>query len=356
MAITPRTILTSPAPATVAVVSLYFFTVLGTAAFTCLTDKTDVDDQPVGEELTADALLNQSDACDQVAQRFGEDTDHWSEYAWINMAYCFDDAGERQLAIDTARLGLEDYPRSEILYNIKGYHQIVLEKHSEAIDTLERGMDNVTHHRNGVMANNLAWAGLWVPDEISPKEARDLYVKSLALSPNVCETLHTGMFVEFAIADKADGIDQFEPRKRFAELRNSYNRCLDRLQGADRKTLAEIIGAAVMFDEMDNAAGPDVQPLMLSATSTLVNDYEDVSVETICDEAMPLADYRDNCVDAVETSLHAHKERAEQRELRQQRVEQVQMEIQRTSSDNGAVIKQRVERNVVPDSGCGGMD
>ena len=368
MAITPRTILTSAAPATVAVVSLYFFTVLGTAAFTCLTDA----DESAGEapdDASAATVLERSDACDHVANRFGDDKSAWSEFAWVNYGYCFDDRDESQLAIEVARQGLEHHPDSEILYNLKGYHQIVLGKHAEAIDTLEEGMTSVSHHRNGVMANNLAWAGLWEPRKMNPEDARELYVKSLALSPGVCETVHTGLFVEFAIADQADGIDQFEPRKRFSQLRNRYNRCLDRLADGDRKTVAEVLGAAVLFDDFDNTSANEVHPLMSSATAKYAKHHSDVSIDTICEEAMPLADYHHQCVDAVETSLEASKERAQRHEVRDRRVDEVRRQFMKQRVDDSNVVRQHHKRVEVEggsisgsiqirtgsSSGCGGM-
>ncbi len=331
MAITPRTILTSAAPATVAVVSLYFFTVLGTAAFTCLTntDDTSVDSTPV-TQADDEKTVYYSNACDHVSERFGDDRSQWSEFAWINYTYCYDQKGLSNLAIQTAGQGLEHYPRSETLYNLKGYHQIVTEEHAEAIDTLRRGMESVSHHRNGVMSNNLAWAGLWEPRKMDLNEARTLYIHSLALSPNVCETLHTGLFVEYAIASQSQGLERFDALERFSELRNRYNRCLDRIEDGEWMTVVEIAGAAVLFDSIDNPDNSDaVHPLMRTATSALISDHGHASIDEVCQEAMPLADLHHQCVDAIKDSMVAQVGADKLHEERNERAAQAQGELER---------------------------
>ncbi len=326
MAITPRTILTSAAPATVAVVSLYFFTVLGTTLFTCMTDTEESIDIEIADR--GSTMVPSSSACDHVAERFGDDTTEWTEFAWVNYAYCYDQNDDSKMVLQTAKEGLDHHPRSEVLYNLKGYHKIVTEDHVGAIDTLREGMDAVTHHRNGVMANNLAWAGLWEPREVHLDEARQLYVRSLAQSPEICETVHTGLFVEFAIAKQATALERYEALKRFHELRDRYNRCLDRLDDGEWHTVVEIVGAAVLFDNVDNTANSErVHPLMRSAVTTLAENHEDKTADALCREAMPLADFHHDCVDAVENSLKADAQLSERHEQRNQRAAQVREQI-----------------------------
>ncbi len=343
MAITPRTILTSAAPATVAVVSLYFFTVLGTTIFTCMTDSDDkIDVVTISESPTTDSDSTlRSTACDHVAERFGADRADWSEFAWVNYSYCYDQQDESQLVIDAARQGLKHHPQSEVLYNLKGYHQIVLEEHSEAIETLRRGMDSVSHHRNGVMANNLAWAGLWEPRDMHLDEARQLYVRSLAMSPTTCETLHTGLFVEFAHANKdSSALERYEALKRFDNLRNRYNRCLDRLDDGKWLTAVEIVGAAVLFDNVDNTTNTtEVHPLMRSATSTLIADHQGFSIDDLCSEAMPLAEFHHDCVSSVEDSLKATEVVRQNHRERNQRAAQVREEIVEQFGTDYPVVK-----------------
>lgn len=319
MAITPRTILTSAAPATVAVVSLYFFTVLGTSIFTCFTNTDKTADVPVADEAE-EAELIQSAACTHVAERFGDDRAGWSEFAWINYAYCYDQKDHSELVIQTTGQGLDHHPDSEVLYNLKGYHQIVTGDHAGAIETLRQGMESVSHHRNGVMANNLAWAGLWEPRMMHLDEARQLYVHSLALSPQICETVHTGLFVEFAIAKQSSALDRYNALKRFNDLRDRYNRCLDRIDDGKWETVVEVVGAAVLFDNVDNTTNSDeIHPLMRSATSTLLNDHGSVSIDELCEEAMPLADFHHDCTEAVKDSLKAQRELSQQHKERNAR-------------------------------------
>ena len=347
MAITPRTILTSAAPATVAVVSLYFFTVLGTSAFTCFVNSQSPADDPVVDRASSGEVLKTSNACTHVANRFGDDSSEWSEFAWINYAYCYDQAKDSAMAIQAATDGLDNYPRSEILYNLKGYHQIVTGDHAAAIDTLREGMDAVAHPRNGVMANNLAWAGLWEPRKMSPQEARSLYVRSLALSPEICETVHTALFVEFAVARQASGLQRYEALKRFSDLRARYNPCLDRLKEGDWNTVVEVVGAAVLFDNVDNTVNSDgPHPLMRSAVSTLISDHSGFSIDQLCSEAMPLADYHHDCVSALERSIRAHGETSRRHQQRNQRAAEVRIELQRNqyvpaaANDNNVILKQ----------------
>lgn len=328
MAITPRTILTSAAPATVAVVSLYFFTILGTAAFTWLnnTDGYPVDRLEIGPLSTGDAVY-QLTACDHVAEQFGQDRMKWSEYAWANYAHCFHQKGDSDMVLRTASAGLEHHPRSEILYNLKGIHYSLLEDYASAVETLREGMERVEYHRSGMMANNLAWAGLWEPRMMRLDEARSLYVEALARSPQSCAILHTGLFVEFGISSQSHGLERFDALKRFNDLRNQYNRCLDRLDNADWLTLVELAGAAVLFDQIDGTGSDNIQPLLGSTSRVFEEKFGDVSTETLCSEAMPLADYHHHCIDALEGAIDARAERQRQHSERNQRAAEVRNEL-----------------------------
>lgn len=353
MAITPRTILTSAAPATVAVVSLYFFTVLGTTAFTALNDHDSTDEFDF-DEPTAQSVLERTSVCDDVAIRYNGDPSTWPEIAWSRFVECLDEHDRSEAVVDFAGAGLQHHPRSEYLYNLKGYHQSVLGDHAGAIDTLERGMEAVTHHRNGIMANNLAWAGMWEPRKLETERARELYVRALALTPDQCEIVHTGLFVEFTMTNQADdGLARYESLTRFNELRNRYNRCLDRLADGDRKTVVEILGAAVLFSDVDALDDGDVHPLMRSATSKFFAEYDDTSVDSLCEEAMPLADYHHDCVDAVETSLRAQQELNREHEIRDARVDEVRGEfIEHHGNDHPALHDGSSDST--PTSDCGG--
>ncbi len=321
MAITPRTILTSAAPATVAVVSLYFFTVLGTAAFTSMTQQTDPQEPTPAAEQEA---FETAGECQHVADRFSSEYEEWSEFAWVNYAYCYDRLEDSTRTIAAAAKGLEFHPRSEILYNLKGYHQIIDGHHVEAIETLRTGKEKIQHHRSGIMANNLAWAGLWEPREMDLEEARDLYVRSLARSPGVCESIHTGLFVEYGIANQATGLDRYDALKRFSQLRSSYNRCLDRLSDNDWDTIVEVVGAAVLFKDIDQALDSQrVHPLMRTAVRAMDRYDGEVTADEVCREAMPLADFHGKCVRSVEEAVEANDRLEQAHQERNERAAQV---------------------------------
>lgn len=305
MAITPRTILTSAAPATVAVVSLYFFTVLGTAAYKYL-EQPQVAPQP----QPISTLDAGPAACDQIAQHFGDNRAQWSELGWVHYTHCFDRHQDSERAIAAASQGLRYYPRSETLYNFKAYHQIVSGEHAQAIDTLRLAMTRVSHHRNGVMHNNLAWAGLWEPRKVRLNEARELYQKSLSIAPATCEVVHTGLFVEFTIANKAHGLERFDALKRFNQLRQRYQGCFNRLNNGDWTTTVELVGAAVLFNEVDGSNR--AQPQLDQVARKLVSQHPQTSAQEVCAEAIPMADFHHTCVDLLENKIRMI--RAQERE------------------------------------------
>lgn len=302
MAITPRTILTSAAPATVAVVSLYVFTVLGTAAYhSAKSSPAPQVDNPSVQALTGDR------SCDIVFDHFGADQTSWSENGWIHYAACFDNQKRSKAVVDVTSEALVHYPRSEVLYNLQGYHLIEQGLYSQAIDTLQRGLSMVQVQRTGTMANNLAWASLWDQRSIPLDEARGLYLRALSLNPSSCETLHTGLFVEHAIAQKAHGLDRFESLKRFADLRQKYSGCLDRLNDADEKTALEIVGAAVLFESVDSNNPEVVSPLTQQSTARLSEFFRGETVDVICSDAMPMADMHHHCTETLTTAVRANR-------------------------------------------------
>ncbi len=324
MAITPRTILSSPAPATVAVVSLYLFTVVGTAAYTSL--------------MKGDCALSSSPpaatACESAAvSQFGDQAE-WSEFAWVQYAYCYDSLEDSRQAIRAADEGLQDYPTSQLLYNLKGYHQIVLGEHSDAIDTLREGMERVEHQQNGVMANNLAWAGLFEPRQMRLEEARELYLQSLARSPRVCESLHTGLFVEFAAASRTHGLDRYDALRRFTSLRSQYEGCLHRLERGDWMTTVEIVGAAAVFDDVDNPNPENVSSLLQRSTRVLMTNFPEKSATEVCDEAMPMPDFYHQCVEAVQRGMRANRLADRNHAERNARVQEVTEQLKGDFSES----------------------
>lgn len=313
MAITPRTIFSSAAPATVAAASLLAFTAAGTVAYmssttNCQRQKADRHQDRAAATVTA---------CEGVRAHLGDNQARWSEGDWARYATCFENHGHSQLTIEVASEGLEHYPRSEYLYNMVGYHQITLDRHAEAVQTLTRGLHNIDNPYSGVLQNNLAWAGLWAPREVSLDESRRLYTAALEKEPRVCAYIHTGLWVEYAKAKQASGVEKFVALRRFENLRRSYEPCLDRLAHADWKTVTEVAGAATLFDEIDetsyhNKVAPSGRvtsgDALLAEVAQKVDDsYSGVSVDDLCSESMPVATTHHLCTEKVGKAIRTLK-------------------------------------------------
>lgn len=290
MAILPRTLLTQPAPAAVAAVSLFGFTVLGMAA----------------HETLEQQHLNRSYAapCASVAADQGP-RDYWSEGDYVRYASCFEDHADSRAVIEVTTEGLSHYPKSQVLYNLQGYHEIGLHEFDDAVRTLETGLREVPEPTNGVMENNLAWSYLWVGQGDTDR-ARGLYESSLKREPYVCEALHTGMFVEFETARHSQGIAQAEALRNFQSLRTRYQECENR--DTEWNTAVEAAGAAVMYSEVERMMDTawDQQGLGLTmrlTATTLRRHYPAASVSVLCNEAMPLRDLRRECVDEVQDAI-----------------------------------------------------
>ncbi|RAL23932.1 hypothetical protein DL240_07230 [Lujinxingia litoralis] len=333
MAITPRTILTSAAPATVAVVSLYVFTVLGTAAYHSA-KSSDLN----RADLSPDQTIASNASCDVVFDHFGNDQHNWSENAWIHYALCFEQQAQSSSVVEITQEALTHYPRSEVLFNIQGYHLIEQGLYGQAIDTLQRGLQNVQVQRTGTMANNLAWASLWDQRAIPLKDARSLYLRSLSLSPNTCETLHTGLFVEYAIAQKAHGLDRFEALKRFADLRQQYNGCLNRMNHADEHTALEIAGATVLFESIDSGNPDNVSALTRQSVAKLSDHFRGETIDEICRQAMPMADMHHQCVETVTSAAHTNRLMKQNHVERNQKAQR-QIEVLNQNGQNIRVIR-----------------
>ncbi len=306
MAITPRTILTSAAPATVAVISLYVFTALGTMAYKSSRDvQNGVNFSPTNRVVSTIHISGDAGQCHEVTDAFGPDKREWSERAWVTYAVCFDYQQDSSRVISTAKQGLKYFPQSEALYNLTGYHQIVLGEHEEAVETLRLGMRNVSELQSGIMANNLAWAGLWTSRTMPLDEARTLYQQSLAISPNSCETLHTALWVEYASARNTTGIERLQALNRFQGLRQMYSPCMSRVHDADWNTLIEVVGATTIINDIDQQQYGTSQPHVASvhATKMLLNNHRNASFDDICSQAMPLSETHQKCVTHLQENV-----------------------------------------------------
>jgi tetratricopeptide (TPR) repeat protein len=299
MAILPRTLLTQPAPAAVAAVTLFGLTVLGTTAHQTMQQTEDV---------------TYRSACAELADSLG-DRASWSELSWARYARCFEAEHAPRMAITAAADGLTWHPYSEQLFNIKGYNEIQIGEHEAAAQTLELGLERV-QPTNGVMENNLAWTYLYLGDG-GDEDARRLYQNSLEREPGVCESLHTGLFVEFEIARNTEhGIARAEALKNFQSLRNRYVACENR--DTEWNTMIEAVGASVLYSEMEtmlDSAFRDAgaQDAMREAVQTMRSHHPQASIAVVCDEAMPLADLRDECVKGIDHAGRLERQRMPRR-------------------------------------------
>ena len=312
MAITPRTIFSSAAPATVAAVSLLAFTAVGTVAYMSS------QDCPSMRQARVIHQPNATSACGNLRQALGADKSRWSEGDWIHYATCFEQNDNSKLASQAASQGLKYYPRSEPLFNVKGYHQIVLDKHEEAVGTLETGLERIGNPYSGVLENNLAWAALWAPREMPVDRMRTLYTNALDKEPNVCAYLHTGLWVEYAMARQSSGVERFEALRKFDNLRSRYEPCLNRLERGDWQTLVEITGAGAMFDDLEHsgdnpsagASQVSGDELLTRVAELLQERHDNVSVDSLCSEAMPISTTHQTCVEEMNQAMAqaAHRE------------------------------------------------
>ncbi len=299
MAITPRTILSTPATAIATVLSVLAVAAVGLYMMSACSTSCSRSAQVATYEPEA--------PCEDVRQSFALNRAQWSEYAWYKYASCFDARQDSRLVVEVASQGLRFYPRSEALFNMKGYHQIKQQQYSEAIKTLELGMQSVPRQRTGTMANNLAWAGMWAPRELSLERSRQLYKASLDIESDVCETLHTGMWVEYAVAKQSTGLERAQALSQFNALSASYRDCHARYQDGSWDKLVEVLGAAVIMEDLgrDTSCAQDAptDALMVEVSQELRARYRGASIDTLCREAVPMASAHHTCVSLIDGTV-----------------------------------------------------
>lgn len=303
MAITPRTIFTNPASAALAAASLFTMT-----AASMYVLNTSCSSSPC--EITASATYESP--CASVRDAIGPDASSWSEFGWFTYAECYGEQNDSSKVVEVTTQGLRHYPASSALYNMKGYHQIKMGEHASAVKTLEEGMRRVGRSANSVMANNLAWAGVWAPREMDASRARQLYKASLAQAPKVCETLHTGMWVEYSIAKTTDGFERAAALRAFHGLSESYEVCEDRYKDGEWDTLIEVLGAAVIKADVARdldcgMKGASEKQLLQEVSAELRKRYRGSSIDALCRESIPVAAAHHACVDLIDTQVTDRK-------------------------------------------------
>ena len=313
MAITPRTIFTNPASAVVTAASLFALTAAGMYAYNM--SSTGCHFEEAEEKVEAKVIVAEQTptACDSLRESLSHDKSSWSEFDWFQYASCFDKHNDSRQVIEVTTHGLNYYPSSEALYNLKGYHQISLGEHEAAVKTLETGLRRVGATSSGTMTNNLAWAGLWVPREMELHRARALYRRSMSREAGVCESIHTGMWVEYAIASQSRGLERAQALRAFHNLREQYEPCVARYDDGERDKLIEVLGAAVIAEDLDrelrsNALLHKSKPCGSDHALTLVakelrRRHRGASIDALCREAVPMASAHHTCVEMIDQAV-----------------------------------------------------
>lgn len=201
---------------------------------------------------------------DPCPSRMGE-----TEAAWGERVACLVEAEQWPKAHSEATEALATHPTSEMLHNYRGIAS--LEMGAYAVATVEfKQAISATGSPSGVLENNLAWTTLFTVDHMPPDRAhrtlmraRSQYVHSLRVAEQ-CERIHTGMFVEYAIANlhrRGDlrpdsGRIVADSIRRYTALYDAYRACPQRmLYSNDMLTSQEVIGAAYVDEQMGLIAG-----------------------------------------------------------------------------------------------------
>lgn len=273
MALHPRVALDYPAVAAVSTIaffgmSIFLFGHLGDPRQT-LEDATERAEKP----------------CAHLTQWAGPEIG-WSESTWVGLSYCFQqEQNNSREAVRVAARGLKAYPQSESLWNVKAYNLLRLEEYRAAQEVLTIALKRI-EPTNVTMENNLAWAGLWTGDRPNG-ELRILYASALDKDPRQCDTLHTGILVEYTIAlDARDVYEEATARKRMQMLVERYADCHSASATMTWDTLVEYTGVAVAFEHLDMDHGQEF--LSLEALRTTQESlFRNSSTEALCHEAIP---------------------------------------------------------------------
>lgn len=296
MAIAPRTIIRNPA--LLALTSLAATAVaaggLFVMVFTC-------------SKAPTHHTVYEAQTCTYVVD--SQDQNVWSEFDFVNVVSCFDDQDDHVAALNTARTGLQRYPTSEVLWNLRGYQEIELQDYEAAVATLRTGLTRVTP-TNGVMENNLAWAGLWASRTMDLREARRHYTASLERDGASCEALHTGLWTEYAIAASQSDMERKNAMQRYDALRVRYSGCEQRLDPSNLDTVEEVLGAATIDFEMSRleagTRGPQVWAAARSSANlarqavNTANSAGVQDIEALCAAATPIPSAQHACMQVTQ--------------------------------------------------------
>jgi hypothetical protein len=231
------------------------------------------------------------------------DQEYWSVDAWEANIHCLMDQDEGEAAYRAARTALRYHPRSETLLNLKGFVAGRNGDHAIAAYDFREGL-RLTGSPSGVFENNIAWTMLWQLEPLEAaraervlRQSRALYTESLTKGWS-CERVHTGMFVEYAIASLAartseDGRNDPRVReavRRYDTLHADYRPCARRLRFGDELVVEEVLSAAVVDQEMGYMAGLRRPSRHLRLFDDAVEIAGRIGMRTgdLCDRSIPV--------------------------------------------------------------------
>jgi len=234
MAISTRTLITSPAALAVAA-----WTVFGVGLMaTHYSSPTQI-------------APTYSDSCKVLADSKGE-TSTWGEYDWFEFVQCVDQTGDTARAAGIANLSTTHYPKSELLVNQAGILFIKIQDYHRAENVLLLGARQF-RPTTGTLYNNLAWASMFTGNH-QVELLRRWYGEALRLSPNSCEILHTGLMVEWRAAEeRTSNFDLRTAVGNFTSVYDRYERCTQRSTNDESMIAAERLTALVAAKEVDKA-------------------------------------------------------------------------------------------------------
>jgi hypothetical protein len=258
MALTPRVLIRNPLVLLSLTCGAFALFVVGSMLWNCNSAERAVVEFPDAREC-----VDPPGACSQ-----------WTERQYVDNALCFQDEEDSVGAVRSASVGLNAYPLSEPLRNIKGYHEIVLDRHADAVVTLGGALDRGLEPSTGTLENNLAWALLWANQGgLDVEVLRHLYTRSMERGSASCETVHTALWVEYGAATGAasDSDLRRDALARYGKLRASYAACEMRNKKLD--VAFEVVGVAVMDHSLAAIKVPTVvSPPELKASATSDED------------------------------------------------------------------------------------
>lgn len=238
----------------------------------------------------------------------------WSPAQWADEVDCLADAGSGADAYRVASEAVRQYPANEVLLNLKGFVAARNGDHATAIYDFRTG-ERITGSPDGIFENNIAWTTLYQTEGLSPErtervllQTRSLYQRSLQKGFS-CERVHTGMFVEYAIADLlARQGAQHDPRvadaiARYSEMYGVYQTCWGRVVGGDELTVEELVAAAAMDAEMGRIAGVAHPTRHLQRADLAVQLADSLGMNldrNWCARTVPVASAVDTCVELVQ--------------------------------------------------------